>query len=122
NVPVGPRTVRIELIGYKTESRVVTVLAGASQALNVAMATSVLEIDAVVVTGVAAATPKKELPFTVAHLDVARALAVVASAPEQLLQGKIAGVTVIRGSGLPGEDADVVLRAPTSISGNQSPL
>src|SRR5205814_6475931 len=53
NVPVGPRTVRIELIGYKTESRVVTVVAGASQAMNVAMAASVLEVVAVVVTGVA---------------------------------------------------------------------
>jgi len=41
---------------------------------------------------------------------------------EGLITGKVAGAKVIKGSGQPGSDADIMLRGPTTITGSQSPL
>ena len=38
------------------------------------------------------------------------------------LQGRVAGVNITASSGSPGASSTVVFRAPTSISGNNSPL
>jgi TonB-dependent SusC/RagA subfamily outer membrane receptor len=39
-----------------------------------------------------------------------------------MLQGQVAGVRVVQGSGQPGTDPSILLRAPTSLLGSQSPL
>ena len=122
NAPVGQRLVRVEMLGYLAASQTVAVQPGAALSLTFALEQTALAINEIVVTGVAAATPKAELPFTVERLDFSRDLAVVPSSPQNMLQGRIAGVQVISGSGQPGEDADIVLRAPTSITGGQAPL
>jgi TonB-linked SusC/RagA family outer membrane protein len=122
NVPAGQHVLRVEMLGYVTVSQNVAVQPGTALNLSFALEQTALAINEIVVTGVAAATPKAELPFTVERLDFSRDLAVVPSAPQNMLQGRVAGVQVISGSGQPGEDADIVLRAPTSITGGQAPL
>ena len=87
----------------------------------------VLEMDAVVVTGVAEETKKSMAPFSVDRVDKAQVELVPAVSAVQGLQGKIASVKVVKGSGRPGDGAVVNLRASTkiNISGNfrsQQPL
>jgi TonB-linked SusC/RagA family outer membrane protein len=123
NVPAGQHEVRARMLGYKPASQTVTVRDGAATDVTFDLAQTALVLDAVVVTGVAAATPTKELAFTVEHLDFSRQeLAVIPPSPQGLIQGRVAGALVVRGSGQPGEDADIMLRTPTSITGNQNPL
>ena len=122
NVPDGVHTLRIEMLGYVTVTQSVTVQPGATVNLSFALEQTALALGEIVVTGVASATPKAELPFTVEQLDFSRELAVIPTSPQTMLQGRIAGASVISGSGQPGEDADIVFRAPTSITGGQGPL
>ncbi len=120
-VPAGEYEVRVEIIGYRTEAEIVSVGAGETQVLEFALEPSVLRLQELVVTGTAARMPRAKLPFTVEKLDV-EDIPVPATSAERQIQGKGAGVTVTKGSGQPGDPADIMLRSPTSITRGQGPL
>ena len=82
----------------------------------------VLAMDAVVVTGVAGATPETELAFTVEQVEVETAQIASALNVASLLQGRTAGTRVIQGTGQPGDEPSVQFRGPTSIMQSQAPL
>ncbi len=81
-----------------------------------------LQLDDVVVTGVAEATPKKKLAFTVSRVDSEDIALAPASNPVASIQGKVAGVAVQASSGAPGDAVNVRLRGTTSITGSIQPL
>jgi TonB-linked SusC/RagA family outer membrane protein len=120
-VPAGEYEVRVEIIGYRTQSEVVSVGAGETQILEFALEPSVLRLQELVVTGTAARMPRAKLPFTVERLDV-EDIPVPAPSAERQIAGKAAGVHVVQGSGQPGDPADIMLRAPTSITRGQGPM
>ncbi len=120
-VPAGEYEIRVEIIGYRTQSEVVSVGAGETQVLEFALTPSVLRLQELVVTGTAARMPRAKLPFTVERLDV-EDIPVPATSAEQQLRSKAAGVRTVKGSGQPGDPADIMLRAPTSITRGQGPL
>lgn len=124
NVPAGEREIRAELIGYATATRRVTVPADGAATANFLMETEVVAIEGIVVTGVAAATPRARLPFVVDQVTIDQAEVPVVTAGA-VLQGKVAGAQVIRGSGRPGAGESILLRGPTSINASgrgQGPL
>lgn len=89
------------------------------------LAEDVLNMDAIVVTGVIDETPKTKLAFSVATIEADELEHAPPTSPESFLRGRVAGVRVIRGSGQPGTAASVQLRAPTSINASgrsQDPL
>lgn len=114
NVPAGQHTVRVQLIGYEQDTRTVTVEAGQSAAVTFRINPTALQLDEVVVTGVAGATPKAKLPFSVDKLNV-EDLPVPATTAASALQGKAAGVHVSSGTGQPGQAPSILLRGATSI-------
>jgi TonB-linked SusC/RagA family outer membrane protein len=123
-VPAGARQVRVQRIGYRTETLPVNVAAGETVALNVTVTQSVLDVDEVIVTGVAGETSRAKLPITVDHLS-AEQLPVPAVSAGSMIQGKVAGAQVVSGSGRPGSAPTILLRGPTSINAsgrNQEPL
>jgi TonB-dependent SusC/RagA subfamily outer membrane receptor len=120
-VPAGEYEIRVEIIGYRTEAEVVSVGAGETQVIEFALEPSVLRLQELVVTGTAARMPRAKLPFTVERLDV-EDIPVPATSAERQIQGKGAGVRVVKGSGQPGDAADIMLRSPTSITRGQNPL
>jgi hypothetical protein len=69
-VPAGEYEIRVEIIGYRTQSEVVSVGAGETQILEFALEPSVLRLQELVVTGTAARMPRAKLPFTVERLTV----------------------------------------------------
>lgn len=93
-----------------------------TKTLDFSMQVDVLEMDAVVVTGVAEETPKKLLPFTVNRVSNEQIEMVPQQSPVAGLQGKVAGVHVVSGSGEPGEGLDVRLRGSTNIGEGNSPM
>lgn len=124
NVPAGSHTVRADLIGYATRTAAVTVAAGATANIELRLQPQAVELSAVVVTGVAGATQKVKLPFEVAQLRAAD-LPVPQPSPVSAIQGKVAGATVVSGSGRPGSAPSLLLRGPTSLNASgrsQEPL
>jgi len=121
NVPAGTHELRVELIGYETTTQQVTVSANQTANVQVQMNSTALQLQELVVTGVAGETPRVKLPFTVEKVDFSE-MPVPAANAGSLIQGKIPGVRVTRGSGQAGQDASILLRGPTTITGSQTPL
>jgi TonB-linked SusC/RagA family outer membrane protein len=120
-VPAGTHSVAVRYIGYDPQTREgVTVTAGQSVAVDFTMRTKVLTLSDVVVTGVTEGTSRAVLPFTVAKVN-ADAMPVPPAAAVAALQGKVAGVRIIQG-GQPGTAPNIMLRTPTSINRNTSPM
>jgi len=114
---------RVRSIGYKPIAKSVTIAAG-NQTVDFALVEDVNRLDEVVVTGVAAGTAARNVPFAVARIDSSQ-MPVVGGNAVQQLQGKIAGANIVAASGRPGAAPAVVLRGPTSINAsgrNQGPL
>jgi len=123
-VPAGSREVRAQRIGYRTETQQIQVSPETTVAANFVLTQSVIDIGEVVVTGVAGATARANLPFTVERLDAAR-MPVPAVSAGAAIQGKVAGAQVVQGSGRPGAAPSILLRGPTSIDATgrtQDPL
>lgn len=108
-------------IGYSEQTRSITVTEGAMEE-NFVLAIDLLDLDELVVTGVAEATPKKKLAFTVSQVDAEDITLAPASNPVASIQGKVAGVAVQAASGAPGDAVSVRLRGATSITGSNQPL
>lgn len=121
NVPAGTHELRVELIGYTSQTQSVTVTAGQTTTVEFRVDATALRLQELVVTGVAGETPRVKLPFTVDKVDIADA-PVPAPSADGLIQGKVAGAKVVQGSGQPGEAASIMLRGPTSLTGSQAPL
>lgn len=121
DVPAGEHQVQADLIGYTSETRTVTVSSGQTATLDIQMESRALQLQELVVTGVAGETPRVKLPFTVESADFSE-VAVPAMSAEGLLQAKMPGVRVTRGDAQPGGESAIMLRGPTSITGGQQPL
>ncbi len=117
-------TVTATRTGLAPVSRTVTLSPGATLSQNFQMATNVLILEDLVVTGTAGPTSRAKVPFTVATVR-AEDIEVPPPTAAGAIQGKVAGATVMQGSGRPGAAPTVLLRAPTSINAtgrSQEPL
>lgn len=122
NVPPGQHELRAERIGYRVATQVIEMAAGGTVVADFRMETTAISMEEIVVTGVAAETPVSQLPFTVERLQVAEMQRIPTPSVRGLLQGKVAGVKVIQGSGQAGAEPSLQFRGPTSITGSQAPL
>ncbi len=104
-------------IGYETVEKTV----GASNTIDVKMAEGNV-LDEIVVTGVAGPTSKKKLAISAATVGTELLENVPATSAGAAIQGKVAGVTVVTPSGLPGQAPAITIRGATSLLGNQAPL
>src|SRR2546425_4579776 len=118
-----PVVVRVRAIGFKPNSKAITLTPG-EQAVDLALGYDVNLLEAIVVTGTQEATEAVKGPFTVSRGDAAQ-LPLPASNPLTQLQGKVPGANIVSASGRPGAQPSVLLRGPTSINASgrgQDPL
>ena len=108
-------------VGYSDMRKSITLNSGL-QTHDFQLEEDLLKLDEVVVTGVTEATPTKKLAFTVSKLDSPALQQAPGSSAVESLQGKVAGASVIRNSGAPGDAISVRLRGSTSITGSSEPL
>ncbi|MGI8598190.1 MAG: SusC/RagA family TonB-linked outer membrane protein [Chitinophagaceae bacterium] len=79
-------------------------------------------LGGVIVTGVAAGTPKTKLGFSIDKINAERLQKVPGTDPAAALQGKVAGVRINKTSGAPGSESDIQLRGVKTIFGSSNPL
>ncbi len=121
NIPVGTYTVRVTFIGYSRFQRQIEVSSG-TNTLDVDLSPDRFGLEDIVVTGVLGDTEARRTPFTVGRVTARDLEMAPASSPQSALRGKVAGVSIVQGSGQPGSNPSVVLRGVTSISGSNEPL
>ncbi len=111
----------VKYIGYSPQTLSIT-LAEGLMTQDFVLSLDRLSLDEVVVTGVAEATPRKKLAFTVSEVNHEDLTVAAGSSPISNLQGKVAGVQVQAASGSPGDAISVRLRGSTSLTGGSAPL
>lgn len=121
-VPVGQHQLRVDRLGYRSVTQTVDVEAGTTVVVDFRMEENAISLEQIIVTGVAAETPRSQVPFTVERVNVAEMQRIPTPSVRGLLQGKLPGVKVIQGSGQAGSEPSFQFRGPTSISGGQAPL
>ncbi|MBX2889788.1 MAG: SusC/RagA family TonB-linked outer membrane protein [Saprospiraceae bacterium] len=115
-VPDGSTQLRFAYTGYKEE----VVEIGASNTVDIAMRPGSV-LDEVVVIGYGAVR-KSDLTGSVVSVGEKDFNQGIFAAPDQLIQGKAAGVQVLSNSGQPGSAATVRIRGNSSIRAGNEPL
>ncbi len=108
-------TLQFSYLGYKTiEVRAV-------ENMNVIMESDALQLQEVVSLGYSA-VKKAELSSAVVTVDAEQLKDVTSPDLGNMLQGKVAGLTVTNASGQPGEAAQIRIRGTGSISAGSAPI
>ena len=95
---------------------------GARSVIDIVMTEDIEVMADVIITGVAGATDRKKLAFTVGKINEDLIQNTPGVNAATALQGKIAGVSVITASGEPGRNSDIVLRGAANLVGSNNPL
>lgn len=121
-VAPGTALLRVVRLGYQPITRTVAVTAGGEVVADFSLERAVKTLDAVVTTATGEQS-RKSYGNVVATLK-ADSLAEKASATNvnELLQGRIAGVQVVQGSGQTGTSSSIRIRGTSSLSLSNEPL
>ena len=110
-------TIEYTFIGYRTQD---IVYAGQRE-INVRMAEDAENIDEVVVIGYGTAL-KRELTGAITSVRSDEITLTPTPNAMEALQGKVAGMDIVRSSGRAGSDVNITLRGNRSINGSNEPL
>lgn len=111
-------TLKFSSVGYKSQE-----VSASSTTIKIVLQEDNVHLEEVVVVGIGYGTMRKtDLTGAIASVSSDKFNKGVISTSEQLIQGKIAGVTVIRGSGDPTKGASIRLRGGTSLTAGNGPL
>lgn len=117
NVPATATTLVISFVGYVQQE---VALAGKSE-FSIALVPTSTTLTDVVVVGYGT-TRKKDLTGSVVSIKSADFNRGIVTAPDQLIQGKVAGLMVIANSGAPGGATTVRIRGNSSVRTGNQPL
>lgn len=123
SVPAGTYTVVVTFLGRADVRREgVTVAAGETVSLEFQMRERALRLEGIVATGVVDPIEGVRMPFSVGRLTADDMPVRGTHSALAVLQGRVAGVHINRPSGQPGTGVNIMLRTPTSLVRNNSPL
>ncbi|ACU58064.1 SusC/RagA family TonB-linked outer membrane protein [Chitinophaga pinensis] len=117
NVPATATTLVVSFVGYVQQE---VPLAGKSE-FSIALVPTSTTLTDVVVVGYGT-TRKKDLTGSVVSIKSADFNRGIVTAPDQLIQGKVAGLMVIANSGAPGGATTVRIRGNSSVRTGNQPL
>lgn len=117
-ISVGSNAVLvISFVGYTTQE----VTVGSQTAVNISLATDITSLSEIVVVGYGEVQKKDATGAVVAISNKDFNKGVLVS-PQDLLVGKIAGVSVITNGGAPGSGSQIRIRGGASLTANNDPL
>ena len=117
NVPANSNTLVISNIGY--ESRDIDITNQTN--INITLTSADQVLSDVVVVGYGTAR-RRDLTGAVASVAAKDFNKGIQTAPDQLIQGKVAGVQIINNSGAPGGSTTIRIRGASSIRAGNQPL
>ncbi|SFN73821.1 iron complex outermembrane recepter protein [Chitinophaga sp. YR627] len=117
NVPATATTLVVSFVGYVQQE---IAIAGKSE-FSIALVPTSTTLTDVVVVGYGT-TRKKDLTGSVVSIKSADFNRGIVTAPDQLIQGKVAGLMVIANSGAPGGATTVRIRGNSSVRTGNQPL
>jgi TonB-linked SusC/RagA family outer membrane protein len=122
-VPAAPGatgTLVARMIGYRPSSREIRLVAGPQQQ-DFVLESDALHLEEVVVTGVSDAMSTKKLPFSVGVVRAEDIQAVPGVTALEAMAGRVSGVNLLQGSGVPGAPPAIRIRGYTSIYDTPQP-
>lgn len=122
NVPAGPATIRVRLIGYAAAGQTLTMRAGQTVTADFEIARSAISLDEIIVTGQGREVSQRKLTAPVDVINAQTIEETPVTDVAQLIQGQVAGATVNATSGQPGTSALINFRGVTSVFGSQTPV
>ncbi|TDN40158.1 SusC/RagA family TonB-linked outer membrane protein [Hymenobacter sp. UV11] len=121
-VPAGPHTLIISFIGYTTSRVPVTVTAGSTTSVPAQLlGENATALGEAVVIGYGTQR-RQDLTGAVEQIDSKQFVKGQVTNPEQLIQGKVAGVQITTGGGAPGSNSQILIRGGSSLSASNQPL
>ena len=113
----GAATLVFSYIGYKTQE----IAVNGQSSIDITLAEDAQALDEVVIIGYGQTTVK-DATGAVSAVTSEDFNKGVISSPEQLIQGKTAGVQIAQGSGEPGSGVAIRIRGTSSVRSNNNPL
>ncbi|TGE24923.1 SusC/RagA family TonB-linked outer membrane protein [Hymenobacter aquaticus] len=121
NVPAGPHTVVSSFVGYNAKRVPVTITAGQTTALgdiSLTENTTLLSEAVVVAYGT---QRRQDVTGSVEQISEKQFVKGQVTNPEQLVQGKVAGLQITTG-GAPGAKSEIRIRGGSSLNASNDPL
>ena len=122
NLPPGQVTLRVVQIGYRPESRSITIQGNDTVRVDLRLFQSAVELQQVVVTGTGGAVEKRQVGASIGEIDVTK-LADQIAIPDvgRMLSAKVTGLRATTVGGGVGTGQDIRIRGTASLSLNQRP-
>ncbi|WP_010136928.1 SusC/RagA family TonB-linked outer membrane protein [Ochrovirga pacifica] len=114
----SPKTIEVSFIGYKTQ--VLTIPSNGK--LEILLEEDVTSLDAVTLSVGYGSSKKEDLTGSADLITSKSFNPGPQQSPQQLITGKVAGVTVTSASGAPGDKQNIVIRGTGSLVLSSSPL
>lgn len=122
NVPAGSHEVRASLIGYSQGSQRVTVEAGQTATVSFVLSVTAIGIDELVITATGQQQRRRESGSAITTLSTEKLELAPVTNMSQLIQGRVAGATIMQSAGATGSGARVRIRGANSMSLSNAPL
>jgi len=121
NVPVGPRSVTVQRIGYRQLAQTVTVAAGQTAVLDFRITEEALALDEIIVTGTPGGTQRRAIGNTVSSVSVAEVTQSVAITNMQdLLGARTPGLRFTSLDGNVGAGSPITIRGAGSFANSRN--
>jgi len=121
-VPSGEHEVRARFVGYQTVTKTVEVSEGETVTLDFRLRQSTREMDEVVVTGTGGQAQRREIGNSISQIGSDALEEVPDGSFGDVLQGRIAGASVLSNSGQVGAGRTIRLRGNSSVTQDNTPL
>ncbi|WP_462266888.1 SusC/RagA family TonB-linked outer membrane protein [Mucilaginibacter sp.] len=121
NLQPGTYTLLAQFIGYLPLSKQVTIKAGETTSLDFLLQAQSQSLNEIVVIGYGSAK-RQDVTGSVATVTSKDFQKGLITTPEQLIAGKVAGVSVISNGGAPGAGSTIRIRGGASVYGSNDPL
>jgi TonB-linked SusC/RagA family outer membrane protein len=121
NVPAGAYDVTAAYIGFKSQTKKVTVTDEGDAKLDFKMQLDMLLLEEAVVVGYGT-KQRKDITGAIASIDAKEIRENSLPSFEQMMQGRAAGVQILASNGMPGSPVSVRVRGTGSINASSEPL
>ncbi|MGH7664338.1 MAG: SusC/RagA family TonB-linked outer membrane protein [Gemmatimonadaceae bacterium] len=122
NVAPGSYELRARRIGFGSSTADVVVSAGGVATANFSLTETAISLEEIVVTGTAAEVRAKEVGTSLATVSATEIENIPITNAQDILAGRVTGVTFMQSSGQPGSGSTIKIRGVASVSQDVEPL